>query len=133
MDLKLAVDSELSRLPDSPTVTNVVDPLSSWYAEITLKDRNVLWRFIRERGFLTLVAAPESDPIDSFDFDLLWRWIFGGPAVVGPEPDVAKLISAMQLLREPVSRLFRPEQWVASRTALVQLGLQRNVEDPGKP
>src|SRR5687767_8670482 len=45
---------------------------------VVLRDGQVLWRFVRERSVLTLVAAPEFDRAHWFDVDLLKRLLGHG-------------------------------------------------------
>jgi hypothetical protein len=84
MDLRAQVDAELAKVSDQLSSTEAKDPDSDWFAQVTVKDRNVLWRFVRERSFLTLLAAPEFAPTAAYDCDLLWRCVFGQALASSP-------------------------------------------------
>ena len=107
-------------------------------AVVEMADGYVLWRIIRERSVLALVAAPDFDRSVWYDSDLLMRLLREEtmrPAAIPPSIDLLMtghslqdLIHDLEELRSAVGVAFVESTWTATRQRLQDLRRRRDEE-----
>jgi hypothetical protein len=114
-------------------------------AIVELRDRKVLWRVLRERSVLGLMACPEFDRSQWYDADLLRRFFGGGSAaprhkrgsaeafLALMKRSVEDVINELEEVREPVAAAFTESTWEETRQELIDLGRRRDLELFGRP
>ena len=115
-------------------------------ATVELRDGAMLWRIVRERLVLELVAYPEFDRRSWYDADLLKRFL--GIATRAQDGQMRGTMRAarelmartiddvfleLEELREPVAAAFNEATWPATRERLSELGYRRDEELFGRP
>lgn len=128
-DLKADVQSVISGWRCSPRIVASTNPTSEWFADVTLQDSSIVWRVIRERGSLTLTAAPEFAPSDEFDYDLLSHLVSGNEAgqALTAITSVGELLDRIPSLSESLQGLFSKGQWMTTREELLRLYRERDA------
>jgi hypothetical protein len=115
-------------------------------AAVELRDEHVLWRIVRERSVLGLIACPEFDRSVWYDAPLLRRFLgygsetWRGAAPGSPEAlrepttnSVENLVREIEQLRQPVAAAFAASTWDMTRVELLDLGHRRDAELFGRP
>lgn len=130
------------------TIADLGDPLGpaklvvdegTWHSLVIVEDGDVIWRFVNDRGVVRLEANPSWAAEESFDADLLARYLLlTQPAQPDPsltrlmQPSVRDLTEQLALLRSGVHRAFLRSSWEATRSRLIVLGHERATELFGK-
>lgn len=113
-------------------------------AIVELRDGHVVWRIVRERSVLSLVAAPAWDSKMWYDADLLSRFLGAGsntedrssrilPLAEMTKITVQDVIEELEKIRKPVATAFSQPTWHETRRRLLDLGWRRNDELFGRP
>jgi hypothetical protein len=145
-DLRAVVADVAHRIRPPLEVVGSTETGSFDDAAVELRDGHVLWRIVRERSVLALVACPEFDRSVWYDADLLkrflgyrgetWRGAPSGSAEALRElmtNSVEDLIKEIEQLRQPVAAAFAAARWDMTRPELLDLGRRRDAELFGRP
>jgi hypothetical protein len=131
-DLLTMVAAEIVRLEPPLRVAGSRRCESFDNASVDLEDGAIIWRIMRERAILHLLAAPTIDTTQWFDADLLGQ-LTGQPTSRPPQStkllgglpypvsrSITDLIDDVRALRPSLAAMFDPPIWPETRRQLRQ-------------